>query len=77
MSFPFLPFSMRFSLKSTYIVEIIQPVNHQEMTRRQQRNLVDISPINVISLIGFHRYIVGNGIYDISSEEHFENSKNQ
>jgi hypothetical protein len=64
-------------LKIPYSVEIIQAVNQQETTKWQQGNLGDISPINVISHIGFHRYRVGNGnvIHDISSEEHFEHLK--
>jgi hypothetical protein len=40
-----------------------------------QRNLVDISPINVISPICFHLNGMGNINDDISSQEHFENSK--
>ncbi len=43
--------------------------------REQQRSLVGVSPINVISPICFHLNHVGNGNDDISSEEHFENSK--
>jgi hypothetical protein len=39
------------------------------------RNLVDVSPMNVISPICFHLNRVGNGNDDITSEEHFENSK--
>jgi hypothetical protein len=37
------------------------------------RNLVDVSPTNVISTICFHLNHVGNGNDDISSEEPFKN----
>jgi hypothetical protein len=40
-----------------------------------QRNIEDISKINVISKICFHLYCMGNAIENISSEKHFENSK--
>ena len=43
--------------------------------RGPQRNLVDVSPTNVISPICFHLNRMGNGNDDISSEKHFENSK--
>jgi hypothetical protein len=36
---------------------------------------VDISPENASSSLCFHLNRVGNGNDDISSEEHFENSK--
>ncbi len=43
--------------------------------RGPQRNLVDICPINVSPPICFHLNRVGNGKDDISSKEHFRNSK--
>jgi hypothetical protein len=49
-------------------------VNQLETTRAA-RNFVDISPINVISLICFYTFTVGNGNADISTDEHFENEK--
>jgi len=49
----------------------VQPVKQGVL----ERNLVDISPINVISLISFKLNRVVNGNCVISSEEHFENSK--
>jgi hypothetical protein len=54
-----------------------QELSQQNNKKRRgpPRNLVDISLINVISPICLHLYRVGNGNNDISSEEHFENSK--
>ncbi len=43
--------------------------------REPQRNLVDVSPINLISSICFHLNRVGNGNDDISSDDYFDNSK--
>jgi hypothetical protein len=54
---------------------------NQEMSQRTkkrretQRNLVDVSPSNVISPICFHLNREGHGNDDISSAEHFKNSK--
>ncbi len=52
--------------------ELSQLTNRKR--RGPQRNLVYFSPITVSSLICFHLNRVGNG-NDITSEEHFENSK--
>jgi hypothetical protein len=48
----------------------VYTVNQKETTRGS-RNIT----INVISPICFHLNCMGSGNHDISSEEHFENSK--
>jgi hypothetical protein len=75
MSFPFCHFPCS-SFEDIYCRNNTTS-QQQETTRGQQGNLVEISPINVISHIGFHRYRVGNGkvIHDILSEEHFDHLK--
>jgi hypothetical protein len=67
-------------LKNTLVLDQLTNRNQEfaQWTNRKQRgsqrNSVDISPINVRSLICFYLNC-GNGNADISSEEHFENSK--
>jgi hypothetical protein len=65
------------------ILELEEWTNrNQEFSQRtnkkqqgSQRNVVDISPINVISPICSQRNQLGNDNDDISSKEYFENSK--
>jgi hypothetical protein len=45
---------------------------HRQEATRTAKNLIDISPIYVISPVCFHLNHLGNGNDDILSEEHFE-----